>query len=275
LPTANVTILQRSLTEWAARPGNRRMLHDEQREVLSAGLENPQRSAQVPVAAWLLGTWHLTQGEVRVLDGDAAGWDEARIGLGMLRSSLLLRARRHRQRPGHAPDEQPFPLLQAAHTVALGMALDDPLGGELAAVFAGLPDRVLGAGDAWPAFVRALADLRAGARPTVTQRLGHYLEVLTLWDGDPQPFARALQRVLDHHLEQTGGAGGSADFREPWVALFPLEVLAVQRTRTLLGLRTPKVEHPMMFTHFVTMVPSAGWPADALLQKLEREHLRR
>jgi hypothetical protein len=166
--------------------------------------------------------------------------------------------------------------VQAANAVALGIALDDPHGEELFAAFADLPDRAFGDGDEWPEFVRQLATLRAGRRPAVTPRLGAYFTVLSLWSSESGTFARALQSVLDHHLEQVRTRGKRrGDFEDPWVALFPLEVLAVKRTRQSLGLPMPKVEHPLMFTHFATMPPAPAWPTEPLLQRLEREHRRR
>lgn len=273
MTAAAVATLARALAEWVARPGNQKFLRDEQLPVIEQALADPGRQGQLPVACWLHGSWLLASGEVAVLDGRARGWDDVRHGLALLRTSLLLRLARHRQQPGRTGDEAPFPLLAAAHTVALGIALDDPDGEALFAAFAELPERAFAAGAAWPAFVRELVRLRAGARPTVTPRLGDYRDILLLWHGDGLPLLRALQAALDRQLERSRGKG--AEFADPWVAVLPLVAMVVQAVRAELSLPTPKIEHPLMFTHLLTMPPPPGrWPpvplAEAAMQLLQR-----
>lgn len=267
MAASTVAILTRALAEWVARPGNQKFLHDEQLPVIEQALADPGRQAQLPVAAWFLGTFQLTRGQARVLDGEAFGWEDVRIGLSLLRCSLLLRNARHRQQPGNT-ETVPFQLLPAANTVALGIALGDRDGEELFAMFAQLPDRVFDAEAAWPLFVRELARLHAGERLTVTPRLGDYREVLLLWNGDVAPLTRALQALLDVHLEQSKGKG--AWFADPWVAAMPLEVLAVLAVRRELSLPVQKVEHSLMFTNLVTMTPPAKWPQSPLVDRIMR-----
>jgi hypothetical protein len=273
MAASTVAILTRALAEWVARPGNQKFLHDEQLPVIEQALASPGQQAQLPVATWFLGTFRLARGQVRVLDGDAYGWEEARIGLSLLRCSLLLRIARHRPQPGRT-DQTPFQLLPAANTVALGIALCDPDGEDLFAAFARLPDRAFGETDQWPLFVRELARVRQGERPTVTPRLGEYRDVLLLWDGELLPLARALQALLELHLEQGKGLW----FSDPWVTAMPIEVMAVLRVRQELSLPSPKVEHALMFTNLVTMIPAPKWPetplADRILRLLRAERRR-
>lgn len=261
-----VAVLARALAEWVARPGNLKFLHDEQLPVIDGALANPAQQAQLPVATWFYGSYLLARGQATVLDGDSHGWDEARIGLSLLRCSLLLRLHRHQHQPGRTGTKAPFPVLSAAHVVALGIALDDPDGEELFLAFAELSDRAFAEGDHWPLFVRELQKVRAGERPAITPRLGEYRDVLLLWHGDHLPLHRAMQAVLDHHLDHSKGKG--AEFAEPWVAPVPLEIMAVLRVRQQLGLPSPKVEHALMYTHLVTMAPPAQWPRSVLVERL-------
>ena len=83
------------------------------------------------------------------------------------------------------------------------------------------------------------------------------------------------------HANANGGADGAGDhargngvFDDPPCRLYPLEVLAVRNVRDLLGLKTPKVDHALMFTNLVTMQPVGPWRKDELVERLERE-LRR
>ena len=88
---ATITSLRRGLQEWAQRPGNVKFLRDDQTAQLRRVLADPTRRAQAHVAGWMLGTWHLGHGMHRVLEGDSGGFDEARQGQALRRSSLLAR----------------------------------------------------------------------------------------------------------------------------------------------------------------------------------------
>jgi hypothetical protein len=263
---SKITSLTRSLLEWTERPANARFLCHEQGQVLASSAREPQRRAQVPVAAWLLGTWHLGSGLARVLQGDARGFDSARIGQALRRSSLLQRRRHRSGRLGSA--ELPFSLTQAALTVLFGLAFDDPRAEPLYELLRAVPDRRFAADDHLALLARELLALRAGQRSTLPKGLGPYQEVILHWHGDPHVFAQKIATALDHHLREADRRG--SPFEDPPTRVFPVEVLALANVRRSCELPMPKVEHALMFTNMVTMQPCGPWPHDELVARLER-----
>ncbi len=264
-----ITNLRRQLAEWAQRDANRRFLQRDQETQLRESLGVPQRRPRVHVAAWMLGTWHLGHGLHRVLDGDAEGFDEARVGQGMRRCALLLRERHRQPAPRRGASALPFSRLHGAWTTLLALALHDPGADRLYELLRGEPESAFADGEHLPLFVRDLLTLHAGERPALTPRLGPYHEVLMLWHGEPRVLGQRLAVLLDLHLQQTHGAGASFD--DPGVRLYPVEVLAVRTVRQQLGLPMPKVDHPLMFTNLATMAPVRPWPHDELLARLEQQ----
>ncbi|MFY9342382.1 MAG: hypothetical protein WAT39_07825 [Planctomycetota bacterium] len=267
---AAITTLGRQLHEWADRLANRKFLQQDQEAQLLAALGNPARRAQVHVAAWMLGTWHLGHGLCLVLDGEAGGFGEARLGQGLRRCSLLLRARHQgaaTQRAGRS--RLPFSRLHGAWTALLGLALGDPGADPLYELLRDEPESSFAEGEHLPLFVRELLVLHAGQRPTLTPRLGPYHEVLMHWRGESRMFAQRLADLLDLHLEAVRSK--EPLFDDPACWLYPVEVLAVRAVREWLELPMPKVEHPLMFTNLGQMVPARPWPRHELVQRLEQE----
>jgi hypothetical protein len=264
-----ITSLRRSLTEWAERDANRRFLQRDQETQLAAAQRDPQRRTQVQVAAWMLGTWHLGHGLWQVLEGDAAGFDEARQGQTLRRCSLLLRLR---QQPAGGRGV-PFSLLQGALTALLALALHDPDAGPLFEGLRSLPERAFGADDQLALFARELLALHAGERPVVTTRLGPYQDVLAHWHSEPRVFAQRVADLLELHLQQA--RAGKAPFDDPSVRLYPFTALAIRHVRDWLGLPMPRIEHALMFTNLGTMQPTTPWPTLAAAERLEQELRRR
>lgn len=270
MATTNVTSLIRRLQDWVQQPAQERNYLRGPLQMVDAALADSRRTTQLSIASSLLGTWYLARGEVAVLGGAVQGFDEARLGTGLLRAALLLRCPRQRGR-GRPRDGSDLPHRQAAHCICLGLALGDPDGDELAAAYAALPETVFGDDEPFPLFVHTLLQLRDGARGGATPRLGPYFDVVQAWNSDPSLFARCLAGALDFHLDETRGSpGNAAAFDEPGVMLFPAEALAVRAVRRELDLPWPKVEHPLMFTNLVTMAPEGPWPTDSLLARIER-----
>lgn len=268
---AAITTLRRQMEEWAERAANLRFLHDDQRARLQEALGEPRKRAQAHVAAWMLGTWHLGHGLVRVLGGDGEGFDEARSGQALRRCSLLLRERRE-PAARRGASALPYSHLHGTWTALLGLALGDPRAEELYDQLRSEPENAFTDGEHLPLFTRELLTLRAGERPTVTPRLGPYHEVLMHWHGDARVFATHLASLLDVHLQELGSGGA---FDDPPCRMYPVEVLAVQRVRNELGLPAAKVDHALMFTNLGTMAPPRAWPRDELVARLERELQRR
>lgn len=264
----NPITLARQLEDWAQSRSNERYFRDGQLQQIEAALEDPRRDTQLSIAAWMLGTWRLATGQVRVLQGDAGGFDEVRLGAALQRTSLEIRAGRKRQtRQGEVPD---LPPMHAAHASALALALDDPEAEHLLEAVRTLPDAFFGEAP-YPLFVRELLIARAGGRPVASPRLGPYAEVFLHWTGDEALLARRLADLLDHHLAQTSGRG---DFAEPGVRLYPAEIFALRSVRRALELPMPRVEHALLFTNLGTMAPRGPWPEDELLRRLRRRVAR-
>jgi hypothetical protein len=268
---AILTTLRRQLGEWARQPANRRFLQQDQEAQLRGSIGDERRRPQTLVAAWLLGTFCLGNGMARVLEGDAEGFDEARVGQGLRRCSLLLRAQ-HGAAP-RGPSRLPFSRQHGAWTALLGLALHDPGAEPLYELLRGEAEASFAADEALPLFARALLALHAGQRPSLTPRLGVYHEVLLHWHGEPRLFAQRLAVALDAHLDGARQAGGAFD--DPPCRLYPVEVLATKAVREALGLPMPKVDHPLMFTNLGTMAPRTPWPQHDLVSQLERELRRR
>ncbi len=264
---AAITTITRNLSEWAGA-ANEKFLRTEQEQQLERHLGDPAKRAQIHVAAWMLGTWHLGHGFVQVMNGNGRGFDEARIGQSLRRCSLLLRHTHHQPVRRASNPKQAFSVMQGALTALLGLALADPGAEALYDILLAQPDSTFGETDHLPLFVRELLRVRAGDRPNVASRLGPYEEVFRHWTGDQRLLAQHLAAALDVHLQQVRGAGST--FEDPPCRLYPTEVLAVRNVRKWLSLPTPKVEHPLMFTNLVTMLPDAAWPAHDIVQKLER-----
>ena len=262
-----ITSLRRTLSEWAGREANQKFLQRDQESLLRNSFGDARRRPQLHVAAWMLGTWHLGCGFADVLDGNGRGFDAARKGQALRRCSLLLR-HDHQQPLRRTSARLPFSLMHGTLTALLGLALHDPGAEDLYDLLRNQPDQAFGEADHLPLFVRELLTLRAGERPRLTPRLGPYHEALMHWTGDQRVLGQHLALVLDLHLQQARGNG--TPFDDPSCQLYPVEVLAVRNVRDLLGLPTPKVDHPLMFTNLVTM-PPGPWPIDELVARLERE----
>ena len=274
MPPTDVTSLQRRLREWTLQPSTERNFHRGPVRMVEDALADPRRSTQLSIAGYLLGTWHLGCGELTVLEGDQSGWERIRLGAAFQRTSLWLRCqKRTNTRRGEAAD---LPVLQTANCAALVLALDDPDGEELLEAYAELPQDRFGENDAWPLFLHELLGLRQHRRSVITPRLGLDGDVLQAWTGDSDMLARRLQSLCDLHLECTRSAPGQpAEFDEPGIMLIPAAVLAVRAVRRSLDLRTPKIEHPMMFTNLVQSTAVGAWPQDPLLQRMRAAVPRR
>jgi hypothetical protein len=263
-----ITTLARALAEWAERPANARFFHQDQDATLVAALDDPRRRPQLHVAAWMLGTWHLGHGFARVMAGDGRGFDEARTGQALRRCSLLLRERHQQPLRRTSAARLPFSQLQGTLTALLGLALHDPGIEPLLELLARQPDAAFAEDAHLALFTRELLVLRAGHRPNATPRLGPWQDVLAHWTGDARLFARSVAERLDAHLQGARTAGSGYD--DPPVQIYPFEAIALQNVRTWLGLPTPKIDHPLMFTNLGTMAPQPPWPDDERVRRLER-----
>jgi len=261
-----ITSLQRNLSEWADKAANEQFLHRDQEALLVRSLGDPARAAQVHVASWMLGTWHLGHGFAQALGGNGRGFDEARLGQTLRRcgapaGGVAAAAASSGARLAFSP-------MHGTLTALLGLSLHDPGAEPLYELMRGLPDSSFGEGDQLPLFLRELLKLRAGERPNITPRLGPYQQVLMQWQTDQRLLGLALADLLDLRM---GLRPAGAAFDDPACLIYPFEVFAVQNVREWLELPNPKVEHAMMFTNLATMKPTGPWPTNDLVQRLERQ----
>ncbi len=266
---ATLTSLRRSLYEWATRDGNQKFLRDDQEAQLRRVIKDPTRRAQANVSAWMLGTWHLGNGMLRVLDSDSEGFDEARIGQALRRASLLSRASLHTGPRRGNKAQLPFSLLHGAWSSLLGLAMHDPGAEPLYDFMVSLPDIAFNEHDNVAFFTRELLALRAGRRPNTSSRLGPFGDIILHWNGDQRLFGRALEDILDWHLKEVRGSGKS--YADPACRIYPVEVIAIRHVREWLELPMPRVDHPLMHGPLVTTKPSMSWPQHDLVRMLERQ----
>jgi len=269
---ATVTTLRRTLHEWAHRAGNQKFLRDDQEAQLRRVLKDPNRRAQAHVAGWMLGTWHLGSGMLRVLEGDVAGFDEARQGQSLRRASLLARAR-HKSGPRRGTRGTkvwlPFSLLHGAWTSLLGLALHDPGAEPLYDFMRGLPDIAFSEKDSVAFFTRDLLRLRDGRRINMSTRLGPFEEVMQHFHSDERLFGRAMADLLDWHLQEARGTGKKFD--DPGCRLYPVEAIAMSNVRDWLELPKVRIDHPLMHSNLGQMTPQTPWPSHELAAALERQ----
>lgn len=266
---ATLTSLHRGLHEWATRAGNQKFLRDDQETTLRRVLRDPTRRGQANVAAWMLGTWHLGHGMLRVLDGESEGFDEARQGQSLRRTSLLARKNVQTGPRRGAKARLPFSLLHGAWTSLLGLALHDPDAEPLYEYMMSLPDITFSEKDSVAFFTRELLAIRAGRRPNMSSRLGPFEEVMLHWKGDERVLGRALADLLDWHLKEARSAGKNWD--DPGCRIYPVEVLAIQNVRHWIDLPMPRVDHPLMHGNLAQMKPSNQWPRHELANALARQ----
>tara|TARA_R110002096_G_scaffold19232_14_gene64436 strand:+ start:742 stop:1563 length:822 start_codon:yes stop_codon:yes gene_type:complete len=266
---ATLTSLHRGLHEWATRAGNQKFLCDEQEAQLRRVLRDPTRRTQANVAAWMLGSWHLGNGMLRVLNGESEGFDEARQGQTLRRTALLARNSQYTGPRRGNKSRLPFSLLHGAWTSLLGLALHDPGAEPLYEFMMSLPDIAFSEKDSVAFFTRELLALRAGRRPNMSSRLGPFEEVMLHWKGDQRLLGRAMVDLLDWHLSEARSAGKSYD--DPACRVFPVEIIAIQHVRQWVDLPMPRVDHPLMHTNLATMKPSLSWPQHELAAALERQ----
>lgn len=266
---ATLTSLRRSLYEWATRAGNEKFMRDDQEAQLRRVVRDPTRRTQANVASWMLGSWHLGHGMLRVLDGDSEGFDEARQGQSLRRAALLSRASMQTGPRRGNKVNLPFSLLHGAWTAMLGLALHDPGAEPLYEFMLSLPDIAFSEKDSVAFFVRELLALRAGRRPNMSSRLGPHEDILRHWTGDERLLSVAMADLLDWHLQEARGAGKNYD--DPACRIYPVEIIAIRHVREWLELPMPRVDHALMHGNLAAMRPRTPWPQHELAQALERQ----
>jgi hypothetical protein len=84
---------------------------------------------------------------------------------------------------------------------------------------------------------------------------GVYQEILDAWH-DETALAKAMTAACDYHcLRSFNDPNGFPEFAWEPYNVFPVDILAIQRVRRDLGLKTPTIEHPLLDTP-LTKIPA-------------------
>jgi hypothetical protein len=97
-------------------------------------------------------------------------------------------------------------------------------------------------------------------------KLGVYQQVIQAWN-DPAKLTGALDMCCDYHLMRTG----ESDYQEfycPPYEVFPVEILAIYRLRTLLNLQTPTISHELMDSPLGKLPEPVQAKPDELLKRI-------
>lgn len=88
--------------------------------------------------------------------------------------------------------------------------------------------------------------------------LGPYQEVVDAWDDEGEKFAEALTIAATFHLrniDDTANIGRRLPFNHQLGSLVPWEIAAIYKLRDAEGLRTPKIDHPLMNLPAASLTP--------------------
>lgn len=207
----------------------------------------------------ILATCHGVQGEVVILDGDSAGWEDVARAVMYRYWALRLRARSF-SNTRFLQGLQTIPnltnhLSRAACVLAAFIAADRrDLASLTADVLAGMLS-VEGAVDAsylkgrgFEPFMLWLYSVYShGNAVAPVESLGPYQKVIDSW-GDEQQLIEVLREIARYHLANSEDAGGARDpeFKSAPFDLLVLEVAAIYRVRQHSGQPLPPPTDPLL-----------------------------
>jgi hypothetical protein len=231
---------------------------------------------QMTDCALTIGLVYGTNGILRVIQNDTEGWSDISGGV----ESYLWISRlcyngtfyrglsRHPRFPAVAAARIPLTMNLLCCFVALGdeqrekevwSLLDTPLRDEDAEARQWWYERPFES-----FFVMLYAKAKNLQTPFDEQRLnlGIYRQILEHWEDDTL-IAKALEKACDYHLAHLDNTRDrDAEFGETPFDLLPVEILAIERLRSLTGRGTTRVNHPLMRT--VASLVQATPPRDLL-----------
>lgn len=229
----------------------------------------------------ILATCHGVQGEVAIMGGDYAGWEDVSRSVMYRHWALMLRAKsfsntRFLQGVQTVPNLTNH-LSRAACLLAAFIAADRrDLASSTADVLAGMLS-VQGAVDAsylrgrcFEPFMLWLYRIYSdGEALAPIGSLGLYQKVIDNW-GDELQLAEVLMEMGHYHLANSEDNGGARDpeFKSPPFDLLMLEVSAIYRVRRQLGLPLPPATDPLLFFATAALDNLVFCP-DALVVRVE------
>jgi hypothetical protein len=272
--------LKQELIEWTRDPINKSILYDEPRRKLEDGIGNSsttigQFSAQL---RWLA-TWYANIGTVEVISGFESGWSN--IGRAANCKQWQIRASRasYLQK---SPAERENWTADTLNNVCLNLALLITLGDEASAALigdtlqSGIADGCWGTemeAQPFEAFIILL--FSRWHAPDSFQTLKSKLPIIGVYDGvfqhwNDDNLTQVISRICDYHVDQARDLSDdeSPEFHSHPYAIFPVEVLALQRIRTWLGTSTPMIQHPLLDAKLTKVPKEISLTPDQLIENV-------
>jgi hypothetical protein len=268
------------MQDWVSNARNQSFQRDKRIEALQGLLSrSPLADPDKALAGshvGVLANWYLIHGTVRVADGQTAGWIDLLYGMVLDYWHVRLLVEQWTKDP--RKNKQPrMDTLRPALCLAMAMAFQKQ------AIIAWLGKRLAhsvqdGAFGAWgtlqlPSLVLQLyqhstgQNLRGG--PTVGDPSGPYTDIFTQWDQS-EPFAQALRRACDYHVEQSVDQGDEfiGEFSRYPFNIIPFEVYAIGSVRRQEGMTMPTITHPLLTAPFDDVPTDVPDPVDELLAQV-------
>lgn len=216
-----------------------------------------------------LGNYYGARGELRVVDGQASGWDDvgralnyaywsARIGFHITANTQFLRS--GGPRGLSADDLTPISNLLCAALVAQSETVHKTLDDAVWLLAQDQPENysVFVAPRSFEPFVFWLAkSMKDGTLENVGADVpGVYGGIVAAWDDAPR-LAEALREACDYHCthmsysKKKAKASWDLEFDGAPFDLIPFDIMAVRAVRKRLGLPTPSIEHPLLSSPLV------------------------
>jgi hypothetical protein len=217
-------------------------------------------------------------GTIRVLEGDATGWQEFSRGVQMRYWYVRLldaqwEADKRRTRGPRVPLYEP-PLYLAAALALRSEETIQWLGDRLER---SVQDGRFGDWDRWhlPPFALNLYQLYVGKEPNAPAATDPdcpdpYAAIFAAWH-DEAALVDAIRAACDYHVEEHRERGDHiGEFAWSPFHIVPAEIFALQVVRNKLGLPTPHVEHPLLEPP-LDRAPEGDWEVhDDLLERVKR-----
>lgn len=225
--------------------------------------QDAPRTAELSLALMDMGRLDSTRGAVRVIEGDAGGWEQLQIG-GLWKALeqrvlALLWERDTREAP--RPRSNPRDLAIATLHLLTFQRPEARWGAEQLRL--SLDGGGFGATRKYPLSVFALwlAETNDAAGPVAfeSEQQSVYSEIPASW-ADDRRLQGAIDRMCAYHMARTIDRTDSylwMEFEFPPYAIFAVEYLALCRARQKSGRSTPRPENPLLSVPLAYVPPES------------------
>jgi hypothetical protein len=267
------------LKEASTRPSNHKVLFEDSNAKIRLGTE----VRDVPKMRIAMGrldslsVWHGRVGAVQVLEGDSGGWEKLKMSaiykywsIRFFVHAFLVDTRTVKATNADALGA----CLCFHHLISTGSFEEAAWLG--AAIKRSRSNNSMNWVKILPRPFEAFTPrlFNAWQRLPVENRLepysaGVYQAVIDAW-GDPMQLANPIKSACDYHMSQTDDPHdkGFPEFIEFLYAVFPVEIIAIRRVRSLLGLTTPSIDHPLLCSSLASPPANIDIPKDEVLSNL-------